>query len=270
MCGLPAWPYPKLAAHRGADTLAPENTLAAFRLGYAHGYRMAEFDVKLSSDGVAFLLHDDTLDRTTNARGRGDALTWRELSLLDAGSWHSPVYAGEPLTTLASVARWSRMHDVAVNIEIKPTRGRERETGAAIALDAATLWSGAAAWPLLSSFCEAALDAAREAVPELPRAYLSDDLPNDWRERVMRLGCVALDLEHTLLSKAFIDEIHTAGLRVATWTVNDPARAADLLAWGVDTLITDAVDRIAPRSFPTRGGVVTNDIIDTLREDDAY
>jgi len=150
MSALPAWPYPRVCAHRGAGKLAPENTLAAFRVGYAHGYRMAEFDVKLSADGVAFLLHDDTLDRTTNARGRADALTWRELAQLDAGSWHSLSYAGEPLATLAGVARWSRAHDVAVNVEIKPTRGRERETGAAIALDAATLWTGARLPPLLS------------------------------------------------------------------------------------------------------------------------
>ena len=83
MGGLPAWPYPRLAAHRGAGKLAPENTLAALRLGHAHGYRMAEIDVKLSADGVAFLLHDDTLDRTSNGRGRADALTWRELAQLD-------------------------------------------------------------------------------------------------------------------------------------------------------------------------------------------
>jgi glycerophosphoryl diester phosphodiesterase len=244
---LPPWPYPKLCAHRGAGALAPENTLAAFRLGYAHGYRMAEFDVKLAADGVAFLLHDDMLDRTTSGTGRADARTWRELSLLDAGSWHSPTYAGEPLATLAAVAAWSRAHEAAVNIEIKPTRGRERETGAAIALDARTLWPGAAVKPLLSSFAEAALAAARETVPDLPRAYLAEALPDDWRERAMRLGCIALDVEHKALSQARIDEIHGAGLRVATWTVNDPARAADLLAWGVDTLITDAVDVIAAR-----------------------
>lgn len=247
MCGLPLWPYPRLCAHRGAGTLAPENTLAAFRLGHSHGYRMAEFDVKLSADGVAFLLHDATLDRTTNAKGRADALTWRELSLLDAGAWHSPTYAGEPLATLAGVARWCRANDMAVNIEIKPTPGRERETGAAVALDAKTLWAGADVAPLLSSFSDAALDAAREAAPELPRAWLGEELPGDWRERVMRLGCIALDLKHTLLTQERIDEIHTAGLRVATWTVNDPARAQQLTAWGADTVITDAVDAIAPR-----------------------
>ena len=66
MCGLPAWPYPRLVAHRGAGKLAPENTLTAMRVGHAHGYRMVEFDVKLSADNVAFLLHDATLERTTS------------------------------------------------------------------------------------------------------------------------------------------------------------------------------------------------------------
>ena len=244
MCGLPAWRYPKLAAHRGAGKLAPENTLAAFRLGYQHGYRMAEFDVKLAADGIAFLLHDATLDRTTNARGRADALTWRELSQLDAGSWHSPWYAGEPLPALATVARWSRANGVAVNIEIKPTPGRERETGAAVAVDAKALWSGEPVPPLLSSFSEAALEAARDAAPELPRAFLTEALPDDWRERLMKLGCIAVDIKHTLLTKARVDEFHDAGMRIATWTANEPAKVADLLAWGVDTLITDAVDVI--------------------------
>ena len=245
MCGLPAWPYPKLAAHRGAGKLAPENTLAALRLGYTHGYRMVEIDVKLSADGVAFLLHDATLDRTTDSRGRADARTWLELVQLDAGAWHSAAYAGEPLGTLAGAARWSRAHGVAVNLEIQTMPGRERETGAAVALDAKSLWTGSPFAPLLSSFSDVALDAAREAAPELPRAYLVDRWLDDWRECVMRLGCIALDVEHVLLSRERIDEIHEAGLRIATWTVNDPARAADLLAWGVDTLITDAVDVIA-------------------------
>ena len=241
------WPYPRLCAHRGAGKLAPENTLAAFRLGYAHGYRMAEFDVKLSADGVPFLLHDDTLDRTTNAQGRADAHTLRELAQLDAGSWHSSAYAGEPLCTLASVARWSLAHDVAVNIEIKPTRGRECETGAAIAFDAATLWAGARVPPLLSSFSDAALDAARDAVPALPRAWLADRLPEDWRARAARADCIAVDLEHTLLNRALVEEIHAAALRVLCWTVNDPILVERLFDLGADTVITDAVDILAAR-----------------------
>jgi glycerophosphoryl diester phosphodiesterase len=235
-----------MAAHRGAGKLAPENTLAAFREGHARGYRMIECDVKLSADGVAFLLHDATLERTTNGRGRADALAWRDLSQLDAGGWHSTRYAGEPLPTLTGVARWCRPNGVMLNIEIKPTPGRERETGAAVALDAHALWRDAEVQPLLSSFSEEALDAARDAVPELPRAWLSEDLPNDWLERVLALECIAIDLKHTLLTFDLVARAREAGLRVATWTVNDATRVRDLLQWGVDSVITDEVERIPP------------------------
>jgi glycerophosphoryl diester phosphodiesterase len=246
MCGLPAWPYPRLAAHRGAGKHAPENTLAAFRYGHARGYRMIECDAKLSADGVSFLLHDATLERTTSGRGRADALVWRALSQLDAGGWHSAAFAGEPLPTLAAAAAWCRANEVMLNIEIKPTPGRERETGAAIALDAKALWAGADVRPLLSSFAADALDAARIAAPELPRAFLSETLPDDWRALALRLGCIALDLKHTALTADLVREVHDAGLRVATWTANDPARIAALLEWGVDTIITDEVERVDP------------------------
>ncbi|GMU72443.1 MAG: hydrolase [Burkholderiales bacterium] len=244
MAALPPWPYPGRCAHRGAGKLAPENTLASLRLGHAHGYRMAEIDVKLSADGVPFLLHDATLDRTTSGSGRADALGWRELSRLDAGSWHSPPYAGETIPTLAAVARWCRANGVALNIEIKPTPGRERETGAAIAIDAAALWKGSEVPPVLSSFSATALEAALETVPALPRAWLTETLPTDWRERCRALGCVALDAKQSLLRADIVREAHAAGLRVAAWTVNDAERAAELTAWGVDTVITDAVDVI--------------------------
>ena len=241
-----AWRYPPFCAHRGAGKLAPENTLAAFRLGYAHGYRMFECDVKLSADGVAFLLHDATLERTTNGTGRADACNWRELSQLDAGGWHSPAYAGEPLPTLAALARFCLAHDVGVNLEIKPTPGRERETGAAVALDAAALWRDAATPPLLSSFSDRALEAARDAAPELPRAWLFDRADPENLVCADALGCVAIDAKHTLLAADFIGRARQSGLRVLAWTVNDASRARALRKLGVDTVITDAVDTIAP------------------------
>jgi len=240
------WPYPRHIAHRGAGKLAPENTLAAFRHGASFGYRMFEFDVKLSADGKPVLLHDATLDRTTSGHGRVDALTLGELAQLDAGGWHSPAYAGEPIPTLAAIARYTRANGFMVNIEIKPVPGAERQTGAAVALDALSLWAGSEVPPLLSSFSEAALEAARDAAPALPRALLLDRLPADWLERLRRLDCVALDANHRELDQKVIEAAHQAGFRVACYTVNDPARAADLFAWGLDALITDAVDRLAP------------------------
>ena len=240
------WPYPRFAAHRGAGNLAPENTLAAMRVGYAHGYRMVEFDVKLSSDGVAFLLHDDTLDRTTDGCGRADALPWAELAKLDAGGWHSAAYAGEPLPTLRAVARWAIANGVACNIEIKPVPGRERDTGAAVALDARALWRDASIPPLLSSFSEEALATARTAVPELQRALLLERIPPDWNERLARLGCIAIDADYRELDAGMVSAALNAGYQVLTYTANDPRVVAELVAWGVDAIITDAVDVIRP------------------------
>ena len=241
-----SWPYPPKLAHRGAGKLAPENTLAAMRLGASFGYAMFEFDVKLSGDGVLLLMHDATLDRTTDGTGRGAGFAFGELARLDAGGWHSAAYAGEPIPTLAQVARWLLRNGRMANIEIKPCPGREAETGAAAALEARQLWQGAAVPPILSSFSETALDAARRAAPELPRALLFGELPGDWLQRCLALGCVALDAHHAALTEAVIADAHRAGLRVIAYTVNEPARAGELFGWGLDALITDAVDLIAP------------------------
>ena len=250
MTPLPPWPYPRLCAHRGAGKLAPENTLTAMRVGHGHGYGMVEFDVKLAADNVSFLLHDATLERTTSGRGRADALPWRELSRLDAGGWHSAKYAGEMLPTFAAIARWARANGVLCNVEIKPMPGRERDTGAAVALDAVTLWRDAEVPPLLSSFEDASLEAARDAAPELPRALLLDELPGDWMDRLARLDCVALDVNHRQLTPDVVNVAHRGGYRVCCYTPNDPGRVAELAGWGVDTIITDAVDQIPADAFP--------------------
>jgi glycerophosphoryl diester phosphodiesterase len=119
------WPYPRWIAHRGAGRLAPENTLAAFRLGAEHGFRMFECDAKLSADGVPFLLHDATLERTTNGVGTGGDQPWDQLARLDAGSWHSRQYAGEPLPTLENVARFCIANGCFLNTSA-PNRCRRR------------------------------------------------------------------------------------------------------------------------------------------------
>jgi glycerophosphoryl diester phosphodiesterase len=240
------WPYPCWLAHRGAGKLAPENTLAAFRLGAAHGYRAFECDVKLSADGVPFLLHDATLERTTNGQGMAGQRTWAELALLDAGSWHSAAYAGEPLPRLDAVAAWVQAERCSLNVEIKPSPGTEPATGAAVAAACATLWAGAAVPPLLSSFAEAALRAAQAAAPALPRALLLDRLPPDPVARAQALGCVAVVTQHRLMDAPLRAALHAAGLRALCYTVNDDADVRRLLALGVDGLITDAVDRHRP------------------------
>ena len=240
------WPYPAFVAHRGAGLLAPENTLAAMRAGFDFGYRMFEFDVKLSGDGVAMLMHDAVVDRTTNGSGRVAGMNWGELARLDAGSWQSPRLAGEPIPTLARVARWIRANDCLANIEIKPCPGRKAETGAAAAIEASLLWRDAGVPPLLSSFSEEALEAARRVAPALPRALLVGKLPDDWLDRCRALDCVALDSSYKSLDASVIARARAAGLRVLGYTINDPAMARQLRGQGLDCVITDAVDLIAP------------------------
>lgn len=240
------WPYPRWIAHRGAGKLAPENTLAAFRLGAAQGYRCFECDVKLSADGVPFLLHDATLDRTTSGRGRAADLRWHELSQLDAGGWHSRAYAGEPPPTLQALAAWIRGNGFTLDLEIKPSPGLERETGTVVAQQVRRLWAGAEHPPLLTSFRPDALHAAHEAAPELPRGLLLDELWSGWEGVARSLGCVAVVTNFKLMDAAVIGRIRALGCRVLCYTVNEPADAQGLIALGVDGLVTDAVDRFAP------------------------
>jgi glycerophosphoryl diester phosphodiesterase len=244
---LTPWPLPFWIAHRGAGKLAPENTLAAFRLGAAHGYRAFECDVKLSADDVPFLLHDATLDRTTAARGMAGELTWPALSQIDAGGWHSRAHAGEPLPSLAAIAAFMLANGFALDLEIKPTPGCEHHTGQVVGREAARLWAGPEAPPLLfSSFRAEALAGARETAPHIPRALLLDTLWNGWLDVAQQLACVAVITNFNVMSRQTLAQIHGAGLRGLVYTVNDPSPATWLRSIGIDGIITDAVDRFSP------------------------
>ena len=249
-----AWTYPFWIAHRGAGKLAPENTMAAFRLGAQHGYRMFECDVKLSADGVPFLMHDATLTRTTNAGERlgadasaiGGDHAWSVLSQLDAGGWHSPNYAGEPLLGFDALARWCLAEGHFMDVEIKPTPGLERLTGEVVARAAQRHWHGAAVPPLLTSFQPDALAAAQATAPELPRGLLLDTLPEGWLAMAQQLQCAAVVCNHRLWTRDNVAQVHAAGMRALSYTVNDKSAAAHLIALGTDGIVTDAVDQFAP------------------------
>jgi glycerophosphoryl diester phosphodiesterase len=236
------WPYPRRVAHRCGGKLAPENTLAGFDACLQYGYRMVEFDAKLSADNEVFLLHDDTLERTTNGHGAAAAHTWQQLRALDAGAWFDRRFAGERLPTLAEVAGRCERDSIAANIEIKPCPGRDALTGRLVATAALALWH--LQTPLLSSFSYDALAAARDAAPALPRGMLFEALPDDWLRIVRELECVSLHADHQHLSAPLVAAIHAAGLRVLAYTVNRPARARELAQWGVDMICTDRLDLI--------------------------
>ena len=252
------WPYARILAHRGGGTLAPENTIAAIQVGYELGFRAIEFDVMLAADDIPVLIHDPTLERTGRIAGTVSQLRAAQLERVDVGGWHSLRFAGETVPTLKQTLCFCREHDIWPNIEIKPTPGFEAETGAAVARVTSQIYEdlirpdGDRAEhvelrvPLLSSFAAAALVAARQVAPWLPRGWLVDRVPSTWREEQARLGCLSLHANHQYLTAAVTEEIKRAGSWLFCYTVNTPERARTLLDWGVDAFCTDAIDRIGP------------------------
>lgn len=241
------WPYPKVVAHRGGGKLAPENTIAALKCGLAHGFHAVEFDVMLARDGVPVVMHDPYLGRTVAGSGNVYDYDAAELARMDAGAWFGKQYKGEPVPLFADFAGFCKANGIWMNIEIKPAPGFEAQTGAVVAAAArAMLQGGAAQAPLLSSFSEVALAAARDAAPEVARALLLDVVPRDWLHRARALGAVAIHTNHKHLTMAVAREIRLSGFGLFCYTVNNSIRARELLMWGVDGFCTDRIDLIGP------------------------
>jgi glycerophosphoryl diester phosphodiesterase len=246
------WPYPRILAHRGGGTLAPENTVAGLRRGMDAGFRAIEFDVMLARDGVPVVMHDPDLGRTVAGTGSVADIDALDLAARDAGSWFGPDYEGEPVPLFVEFAQYCKAHGVWMNIEIKPVPGHDAQTGAVVARLAAALFADeiaagrVAQAPLLSSFSESALAAARDAARDVPRAWLTEALPSDWEARARALGAVAIHTDHERLTAAMAAQVKAAGFGLFCYTVNAPARARELFGWGVDGLCTDRIDLIPP------------------------
>ena len=249
----PSWPglyqIPSRIAHRGGGKLAPENTLAAIRAGMAHGYRAVEFDVMLTVDDVPVLMHDPDFGRTITGRGSVATTTWDDLSRRDAGVWFSPQSAGERVPRYEDVVCFCREHGVWMNVEIKPAPGHEARTGRLVGEMTGRLFadqSAGAAWPLFSSFSVEALEHARSAAPHVPRGLLFDAVPETGIDTARSLGCVSVHASHRQLDRQIIVRLHEAGFAVLAYTVNAPSRVAALVDAGLDAIVTDRIDLIAP------------------------
>ncbi|MYM37144.1 glycerophosphodiester phosphodiesterase [Duganella sp. FT94W] len=246
------WPYPKIVAHRGGGTLAPENTLAGLRAGLAYGFRAVEFDVMLSRDGIGMVVHDPAFGRTVAGRGSVAQTDASVLSSMDAGGWFGAAFRGEPVPFYTQFIDYCQQQRIWMNVEIKPADGADTATGAWVAQVtreryAAELAAGdPAGYPLLSSFSYAALAAARDAAPELPRGYLLDTIPDDWQRQARELGAVTIHTNHKHLNADLAARIKAAGYGLFCYTVNTPERGHELLAWGVDGFCTDRIDLIGP------------------------
>ena len=237
------WSFPKIIAHRGGGTLAPENTLAALRCGLAYGFRGVEFDVMMLTDGTLVLMHDTELGRTVAGSGAVADQTFASLTAADAGAWFSPEFAGERVPLFTQAAQFCVQHGLWMNVEIKPLPGHEQATGRSVAEACAGLPADAV---LLSSFSVDALRAAQAVAPHRMRGLLVEQIPHDWQEQLSQLGAVSLHAQANLLTAAQAAAVKRAGFGLMCYTVNDPGQARTLFDWGVDAICTDRLDLIAP------------------------
>jgi len=232
---------PLVIAHRGASAYAPENTLSAFNLALEMGADGIELDVSLTSDGIPVVIHDDTVDRTTNGHGAIDQMTLAQVQQLDASN-KLERYRGEKIPTLEQV-----LHAVGtrgtVNIELKNltlrTDGIEAATLAAIKN------VGAMERAMVSSFNPIALRRMYQLDPHVPRGLLyRPNLPIYLRRTWLRplAHPTALHPHHSMITREFVAWAHRKGYKVNTWTVDDPDEMKRLIELGVDAIMTNKPD----------------------------
>jgi glycerophosphoryl diester phosphodiesterase len=240
-----------LIAHRGGGAHAPENTLAAMRTARAHGFHCVEFDVKLSRDHIALLMHDDTLERTTNGAGAVAVHDMEALERLHANKGFEAAFAEEPVPRFTAVAKLLHGLGLTANVEIKPCPGRETDTGRLVAELAHEIWRDRLVKPLLSSFSADALRAARQAAPGLPLGVLCEQPGAEHWSLAEQLRAVALHCDQRHVNAALVVDAHQRGLRLMAWTVNEVPRAAELMRLGVDGIFTDAL-KVMASAFPAQ------------------
>ncbi len=244
---------PPVIGHRGAAALAPENTLAGFRVAQSLGCAWIEFDVRLTGDGALVICHDDELRRTTSGRGAISSLTLAAIREADAGGWFNARFTGERVPTLDEALGLCGELGLGANIEIKAERGRCPATTATVAAALDRLADGLP--PLLiSSFLEDAVAEAAASLPSIPRAMLFRRVPAGWHRIAETLGCATVNADQRYLTAGLVAEIGAAGYPVLAYTVNDIAQARRLYSWGVTSVFSDVPNIMRAAAAPVRGG----------------
>lgn len=236
--------HPLRIAHRGASALAPENTLIAFEQAIQTGVDLLEIDVRASLDGEIVVIHDPTIDRTTDRTGVVAAQSFEQLRQADAGAWFSPAFSGERIPSLAEVLDLAR-HRAIVLIEIKADHLAERVLQQVHA-------AGAQDGVVLQSFDPETIRRVSAIEPATSTALLMGDLPKSpsrlrarrMTREVLGLGANALSIWHAALTPAFYEEMRQRGVTVWVWTVDEEIVMHDMTQLGVQGIITNHPDRL--------------------------
>lgn len=232
---MPARPFtpPRLIGHRGAKALAPENTLGSIRAAKQAGATWVEIDAKLARDGVPVLMHDSSLDRTTDAKGPVVSLTADELARVDAGN-------GEGVPSLVQCLALCREIGLGLDLEIKPDPGTGSATARAVLEVLAAEGWGPDDPIVVTSFSRNALAVVRDTAPDYIRGLLLTGRPDGWREAATDLAVDAvIPGTRDILGPEDVTAIIGGGWVPMVYTVNDPQRAKQLYDWGMASIVTD-------------------------------
>ena len=235
----------RIIAHRGVSSEAPENTVAAFVKCLEYGIRWFEFDVQMAADSSVIVMHDDTVDRTTNGTGAVADMSFDQLRRLDAGAWFGAGYRLERIPELATIIELLNRYDLCANLEIKPDFGTsEHRAQFTEALAASVGQLKDHDRLLVSSFQPEMLARFRSVNDKIPRALLIEKQPlatdiTGVVELAQELDCQAVNPEDKGLQPGQVQVLREAGLQVNVWTVDDAARARELYEWGVAGVFTN-------------------------------
>lgn len=230
---------PLIIAHRGASIDAPENTAIAIELAAHQGAKWVEVDLHLTADRQIVVIHDETVNKTTNGKGRVLTMTLAELQALDAGSWFGNEYAGQRLLTLEQLITLLDRWQLNVNLEIKADTDEEGETSEVTAQILQKHWPANKLLPLISSFSTLALMTMQRIAPYLPRGLLLEKWDAKYTNLVEELECVTVNLSQRYVNAESVSSIKTLNKKVMIYTVDDPAKAHELFAMGVNGIFTN-------------------------------
>ena len=230
-----------LIAHRGASLDAPENTLEAYRLAAEVGFSWIEVDTQLTRDGVAVMMHDKKIDRTTNGTGFLCNQNYAALSMLDAAPNH-PDYAGTKVPTLVDTIKLCGETSLGLILEIKPLQGLDIINGHAVAGILNEHWPRKSMRIVVTSFSASCLQAVRQHCDWVPVGLATEAVPDKPQDYIKALKTGTFHLNYQFALQYGVDKLLDTGAHVAVATVNKADDVVSLLQMGIHGVMTDRSD----------------------------
>lgn len=231
----------EIIGHRGAAGLAPENSQVAFEKAVALKLPWVEIDVVVTSDDVAVIFHDDSLDRCSDSSGLLCEKPWAELASIDIGSWFDLQYQGQRLLTFSDVLLYLRQHNIGCHVELKLHAGVSPER--LVASAGRILHNETNENIIVSAFNPRVLTLFHQQFPHFRKAILLETALPLWHDWALACAAEAVHIDDAVVTLDFVQQCHDLGLLVRVFTVNDTTRAKTLALWGVSGIFTDFPNR---------------------------